>query len=470
MTLRKWAGMSIISVLLCLNVFAGNETDIEALWPTRDLFSPQQIPKVFYNMSFKPYEREDLSFMMLVPKDWSGVPIKLSEKQMKQEENSSLLPLCEIRAPDWNISTARIEVHSVKIPAGVTLRDWVDLYLKGNQLSPIARRAGTFNGRKVEDVLFRAQQGKKSFLVRTTFSCHGFRIFLVACSSLEQSFKKYAKVFSAAAISFRPRKAGLKTCFGGGSDSRGKTATQFNATSLVNNTMELFAQAIHSNDFAKFYDNCASSLRKRATAKDIARAFSSFVDNRVDLLFTKGLKPVFEAKPIISTNNPLRLKGKYYGTSMTVKFDLTYEYEDSKWRLSDISIRTGPPEAPPGVKILPPGKKDVIRLVNSTMMILAQCINKNDFEALYNTIATVWKRQTTKDKLRDIFSSFIEKNIDLSALEGKKPVFEKEPRIEQGKLIVKGYYTSEKMKTYFKLNYWMEGKNWRLMGIDVHTR
>ena len=173
MTLRKWAGMSIISVLLCVNVFAGNETDIEALWPTRDLFSPQQIAKVFYNMSFKPYEREDLSFTMLIPKDWKSVPIKLSKKEMEKAESSSLLPLCELRAPDWNISTAKIEVHSVKIPAGVTLRHWVDLYLKGNQLSPIARRAGTFNGRKVEDVLFRAQQGEKSFLVRTTFSCHG---------------------------------------------------------------------------------------------------------------------------------------------------------------------------------------------------------------------------------------------------------------------------------------------------------
>ena len=214
MTLRKWAGMSIISVLLCVNVFAGNETDIEALWPTRDLFSPQQIAKVFYNMSFKPYERESLSFTMLIPKDWKSVPIKLSKKEMEKAESSSLLPLCELRAPDWNMSTAKIEVHSVKIPAGVTLRHWVDLYLKGNQLSPIARRAGTFNGRKVEDVLFRAQQGEKSFLVRTTFSCHGSRIFLVACSSLEQSFKKYAKVFSAAAISFAPQETGLEECSG----------------------------------------------------------------------------------------------------------------------------------------------------------------------------------------------------------------------------------------------------------------
>ncbi len=154
-------------------------------------------------MSFRPFDRKDLSFSMLVAKGWQGIALKVSPVQLEQEERA-LLPLAELRAPDWDWTRAAISVHSVKTPDKTVLEEWTDAYLQGNGITPLSRRKGTFNGRVVEDVLARIPQEEKAFLVRMIFSAHGSHLFMVTCSALEDSFRKYARIFSMAAITFQP--------------------------------------------------------------------------------------------------------------------------------------------------------------------------------------------------------------------------------------------------------------------------
>ncbi len=239
---------------------------------------------------------------------------------------------------------------------------------------------------------------------------------------------------------------------------------------LVNTTMYLFADAVSSGDFSKLYETCASSVKEEMTAEEFADAFSSFVEGKVDVSIIKGTDPIFDNKPSIDPSRPLVLKGKYYTKLMTVKFRLTCLYEDNKWKLMGINVAAGAPEPPLGKALQVPPRSDLVKLVNRTMILLARSIKNEDFTQMYRSIASMWQKQTSEEELAGGFSAFVEKKIDLTEIQGKVPVFEDAPVIEQGTLHVRGHYDLSKMKLTFDLKYWMEGSQWRLIGINVSTK
>ena len=63
-------------------------------------------------MKFRPYGGKFLPFSMLVSKKWKGLPIKLSKEELEKAERTSLVTLCEVRAPDWKVNAATIQVYS----------------------------------------------------------------------------------------------------------------------------------------------------------------------------------------------------------------------------------------------------------------------------------------------------------------------------------------------------------------------
>ena len=611
--------------------------DPEKFLPTKNLYTDQELQKRFYNMSFRPFERDDLAFSMLVQKDWKDIPIKVPKKQLEQE-SAWLIPLAKVMAPKGKRGIASIAVRYIKVPFEVKLSDWVDYYLKGNGLQPLLRRSGTFNGRRVEEVLWRSVQEGKTYLARMTLSRHGARLFIIVCSALETSFRQYARIFSAAAISFavknkatsefaEPMKiyagkrapvlrfhypaswtakepeglpkgksgvdislrrklaggkartlaflhikgisktlnrspdeimegikkdfmdAGIKLqgpmdhteitkrfsgramrakrwsvliageagelavavfarhdgpiamgllvpsfksgplawmagyreleiaardLLAGSIAEKGRKPSEAlintDPKRLVNRTMYQLAKAVKSGNFTEFHEGFTMVLKKKITPQNLADNFRSFVEKKIDLTVIKGLDPVFENDPRIKPDQPLKLSGKYYASLMTVMFDLTYAPENSEWRLSDISIRTGPPEPPPGKKLKIPPRPELTKLTNTTMIDLAEAISKNDFTKMYNNISKVWQKQTSKEGLADTFSSFVENEVDLTVINGKKPTFDKTARIEEGKLLLEGHYQTRKMKIFFALKYWMDADAWKLVGIRVWTK
>ena len=611
--------------------------DPEKFLPTKHLYTDQELRKLFYNMRFRPFERDDLAFSMLVRKDWKDIPMKIPKEKLEQE-SASLIPLAKVIAPEGEKGVASIEVRYYKMPLEVNLKDWVDFYLKGSGLQILLRKAGTYNGRKVEDVLTRLEQEGKPFLARITFSRHGARVFIIFCSAIETSFQQYARVFGAAAVSFAVEKkaagefaepmkiyagkrapvlrfrypaswtvkepdvlpkgksgvdvslrrevtrgkartlaflhikgisktlnrspdeimegikkdmmdAGIKLqgsleqteitkrfsgramrakrwsvliageagelavavfarhdghiamgllvpslksgplawmagyreleiaardLLAGSIGEKGRNPSEapinIDPKKLVNRTMYLLAKAVKSGNFAEFHESLAMALRKRTTPQTVADNFRSFAEKKIDLTVIKGLDPVLENEPRIKPDQPLELKGKYYASLMTVIFDLAYKPENSGWRLSDISVRTGPPQPPPGKKLKIPPRRELIKLTNATMIDLADSINKNDFTKMYNNIAKLWQKQISKEGLADIFSSFVENKVDLGVIRGKRPVFDNTARIEEGELLLEGHYLTEKMRVFFELKYWMEGKTWKLFGIHVWTK
>lgn len=118
-----------------------------------------------------------------------------------------------------------------------------------------------------------------------------------------------------------------------------------------------------------------------------------------------------------------------------------------------------------------PSDKAIINMVNETILILARDINRNDFSAFYDFIAKIWQSQTDKDALRNVFSDFIDKKIDLTIIEKQTPIISEKPYIDNdGILKLTGYYATKPYMVHFELKYTYEHPQWKLIGINIRTK
>ncbi|RME22382.1 MAG: hypothetical protein D6806_13055 [Deltaproteobacteria bacterium] len=174
------------------------------LAPYENLFDEQSIAEDFVNLKVTPFGRHDLSFEMLVPKDWKEVQLKVP-REMLLKPYSNFVPLCRVVA-EGEEGTPKIEVQVLKLPLELGLTDFVINYLEGNHLRPLLRRPGRFNGRRVEDVVVSTSSEGRTYMARMTFSMHGDKLFVVVGSCEKGSYGAWARHFGLAAVSFRPRK------------------------------------------------------------------------------------------------------------------------------------------------------------------------------------------------------------------------------------------------------------------------
>jgi opacity protein-like surface antigen len=120
-----------------------------------------------------------------------------------------------------------------------------------------------------------------------------------------------------------------------------------------------------------------------------------------------------------------------------------------------------------------PDDDEIKAMSDKTLLDWNKAIHNEDFSAfLKNDCASVWQQQTSPDKLRDQFNSFIEQKLDIAgAVKEMEPVFKPKPSI--GKtgdfdvLTVKGYYDTKPSRLSFQLKYIEEEDEWKLVGIDL---
>ena len=68
-------------------------------------------------------------------------------------------------------------------------------------------------------------------------------------------------------------------------------------------------------------------------------------------------------------------------------------------------------------------------MIEETLLDFAIAVKAEDFTVFYRRISKFWQNQITKEQLPHEFKSFIEKKIDLTVLEGKKPDIYKNPSL-----------------------------------------
>ena len=107
-------------------------------------------------------------------------------------------------------------------------------------------------------------------------------------------------------------------------------------------------------------------------------------------------------------------------------------------------------------------------LTVESMGWLAEAIQKNDFSDFHQRISRLWQGQITADELKQVFASFVENRIDLTALQGQTPVFSPAPALDDdGILQLEGYYPDGQTRVFFRLKFIYEHPQWKLLGINV---
>lgn len=118
-----------------------------------------------------------------------------------------------------------------------------------------------------------------------------------------------------------------------------------------------------------------------------------------------------------------------------------------------------------------PRGEELERLVTRTMLDLDAAVRARDFRPFHAKVSSVWRKQATSEDLQRIFQEFIDRRIDLRALERVRPVFDAPPvGVRQGVLLVRGSYPTEPSRVTFRLGYLWEPPEWRLFSTEVDVK
>lgn len=181
-------------------------------------------------------------------------------------------------------------------------------------------------------------------------------------------------------------------------------------------------------------------------------------------------------------NNTGKLVGSIHtreGGVVPVEIDLVKE--NGKWKILSLTrkasgLQEKQAEQPPVATELAGGKEipsaDILTaMINGSVWLLGDGINKNDLSAFYDHVARLWQSQTDEASLRQAFQQFIDRRIDLTIIQGQTPVLSEPPVIdEDGVLRLKGYYPTQPYVVNFELGYIYEHPQWKLVAININTK
>ena len=252
---------------------------------------------------------------------------------------------------------------------------------------------------------------------------------------------------------------------GGARDTRLKAITA---------TLDQFLLMLNRGQYNESFDAGAPSFREGLTK-------AAYTENLRKIRSPFGKATDHQLKTI-DTNTDVATGQKTYVIPVASTFEngtatetiTVVQDTDKQYRVSDYSLTIENSSAPPTL----PGEagrgvpNEVLakQLVNNTMVNFKNAVNSGDFGPFYRTqLSALWKKQTTAEKLKGYFQTFIDRKVDLSPIFMVQPVLDPAPAINSdGLLILKGYYPlpAQKINVTYQLSYSREAK-WGLSGINV---
>lgn len=122
-----------------------------------------------------------------------------------------------------------------------------------------------------------------------------------------------------------------------------------------------------------------------------------------------------------------------------------------------------------------PEDEEMQELTRTALLDFNEGVQQEDFTDFHSKISRIWQRQTTPEKLNQSFSDFITKKIDISDVGTREASFSPPPAVETDTavgaklLVASGCYDTTPRPTTFTLKWIPEGKEWKLVGIEVDT-
>ncbi|MDP3901427.1 MAG: hypothetical protein Q8Q37_00415 [bacterium] len=147
-----------------------------------------------------------------------------------------------------------------------------------------------------------------------------------------------------------------------------------------------------------------------------------------------------------------------------IDFSLTMSFsrESEQWKVKafNYKVKLSTPNSLPS-------ESELTKLVNDSMRLFVDAVNEDDYDDFYDEIASLWKNQITADQLKESFKQFVPLKDEIVFIKSSEPVFTDDADIVDSILKVSGYYKSDDTTVAFELDYLTEGKNWKLIRINV---
>jgi hypothetical protein len=158
-------------------------------------------------------------------------------------------------------------------------------------------------------------------------------------------------------------------------------------------------------------------------------------------------------------------------------------------------VGQGPDFVEPVNRQAPPSLESAELLVGETLLRFNAAIKDRDFVPFFEQCSLAWQDQlvtgefkpgtpmtmrvalTGREKeigasrLHRAFQPFIDKEVDLSGVTTRKPIFDGPPQVTtDGLMVVTGHYPTEPYRVAFSMKFMYELPKWKLFGLDVSLR
>lgn len=235
----------------------------------------------------------------------------------------------------------------------------------------------------------------------------------------------------------------------------------FNTLAEFGKPADQFLAQVASGDTAGAYQSAASGLRTAQTQEQ----FDASVRGMRLTEYQSSSWSKFDMK-----NDQAQLEGTITlkdGSTLPVTVDLVKE---GGWKVLGIKPATGGVSGGDAPRLSVPPDDELKKLANRDLAAFHRAVKADDFREFHATLSKPFREQKTAEELRQSFRVFVEKMIDLSAVETVDPKLTRPATIDaDGVLQVEGEYPTRPAKVLFALKYVRDSGEWKLLGINVKT-
>ena len=116
-----------------------------------------------------------------------------------------------------------------------------------------------------------------------------------------------------------------------------------------------------------------------------------------------------------------------------------------------------------------PGELALEALVKATLLSFNDANVTDNYTVFHAKLSKPFRQQFTPEKLKETFKTFADKDIDFDIIAAYKPVYDPAPKVDDGRLLVGGYFPTEPTRVLFDLKFIPSDGEWKLISINVKT-
>ncbi len=124
--------------------------------------------------------------------------------------------------------------------------------------------------------------------------------------------------------------------------------------------------------------------------------------------------------------------------------------------------------APANAQIQMPPPEAMIIMIRSSLVALSQANVTNNYQVLNALGSNNFRQANPPARLAQLFASFRSNNIDLAPVVFVTPQLSQQPKIENGKLRLIGFFPTQPMRVDYDLEFEPADGIWKLYGLSVN--